>query len=128
MEFTLYGITKDVVVGLFTGVVASAAYEGFVASRKARAVKNQFEPLQGKYSEYVREPGSKLAGTGGTITLGYAGLTKFVVEGMTSHGKREWHGEILMSEEAGVIGTGFYSYDGQDNSGIHSVCATLLIP
>lgn len=121
MEFTLCGIIKDVAVGLFTGVVASAAYEWFVASRKSRALRKQFGPLQGTYSEYVRNPGSNLAGTGGTITLAYAGQTKFAVAGTTSQGKLEWHGEIFMREEAGVIGTGFYSYDGQDNSGIHRV-------
>jgi hypothetical protein len=116
-----YGIVKDVLVGLITGVAASATYEWFVASRKSRVLKNQFGPRQGKYDEYTRNPGSKLAGTGGTITLTYAERTKFLVEGTTSQGKWEWHGEIFMREEAGVIGTGFYSYDGQDNAGIHRV-------
>jgi hypothetical protein len=121
MDITLCAIMKDVAVGLFTGVVASATYEWFVASRKSRSLKNQFGPLQGKYAEYVRNPGSKLTETRGTITLSYAGRTKFVVEATTFEGKREWHGEIFMREEAGVIGTGFYSYDAQDNAGIHRV-------
>jgi hypothetical protein len=121
MDITICGIIKDIAIGLFTGVVASATYEKFVASRKSRVLKNQFGPLQGKYDEYVRNPGSGLAGTRGTITLKYADQTKFIVDGKTSAGKREWHGEIFMREEAGVIGTGFYSYDGQDNAGIHRV-------
>jgi hypothetical protein len=107
--------------GADTGVAASATYEWFVASRKSRALKNQFKPFEGEYAQYTRNPGSNPAGTGGTITLEYAGQTKFVVQGTTSAGKREWHGEIFMREEAGVIGTGFYSYDGKDDAGIHRV-------
>jgi hypothetical protein len=115
------GIIKDVAVGLTTGLAASAMYEWLVSSRKSRELKNQFSPLAGSYAEYVRSPGSKLAETRGVITLTYGGQTRFIVEAIPSAGKREWHGELFMREEAGVIGTGFYSYDHQDNSGIHRV-------
>jgi hypothetical protein len=116
-----YGIIKEVAVGLITGVIASATYEWLVASRKSRALRTQFAGLQGKYDEYVRNPGSKLAGTGATITLTYQGRTKFAVDATNSEGMRVWHGELFMREDAEVLGAGFYAYDSQDNTGIHRV-------
>jgi hypothetical protein len=99
----LCGIIKDVAVGLTTGLAASAMYEWLVASRKSRALKNEFAPLAGRYAEYVRDPGSKLAETGGIITLMYDGQTKFLVEATPLAGEREWHGELFMREEAGLL-------------------------
>jgi hypothetical protein len=113
-----YGIIKDVLVGLTTGVAASYTYEWFVASRRSRELKKQFERLQGKYAEYERKTGSTLTETRGTITLTYQGRTKFTIDATSFEGKRVWRGELFMREEAGVIGAGFYSYDGQDDTGI----------
>lgn len=115
---TVLGIIKDVAIGLITGIVASAAYEWFMASRKSRDLRNQFGALRGKYAEYVRNPGSKLTETRGTITLAYQARTKFTIDATSVEGKRVWHGELFMREEAGVIGAGFYSYDGKDDTGI----------
>jgi len=112
---------KDVAIGLITGVFASATYEHFVASRKSRELRNQFEGLQGKYDEYVRHPGSKLIETRGIITLTYLGRTKFTIDATNPEDKRVWHGELFMREDAGVIGAGFYTYDCKDDMGIHRV-------
>lgn len=121
MDSTFPGIMKDVAVGLITGVIASATYERLVSWRKSRALRAQFAGLQGKYDEYVRNPGSKLAGTGGTITLAYQTRTRFTVAATNSEDKRVWHGELFMREDAEVLGAGFYAYDSQDNTGIHRV-------
>ena len=118
---TLCGIMKDAAIGLITGLGASATYEKLVAWRKSRELRKQFGGLQGRYAEYVRNPGSKLTETRGTITLTYQGRTKFTTDATSFEGKRVWHGELFMREEAGVIGAGFYSYDGHDNTGIHRV-------
>jgi hypothetical protein len=92
-----------------------------VDAYKSRQLSNQFGRQQGKYDEYRREPGSKLIKTGGTIALVYRGQTKFTSEGTNLQGKREWHGQLFMREEAGVIGAGFYSYHDKDDTGIHRV-------
>lgn len=115
------GIVSDVLIALATGIVASATYEWFVSLRVARALRLQFGCLEGRYSENVRQPGSKVAETGGVITLKYCGETKLTVDATNSRGKREWQGELFMRSDAGVLGAGFYSYLGKDDTGIHRV-------
>jgi hypothetical protein len=92
-----------------------------MAWRKSNELSRQFKWLQGDYHEYVRNPGSRQAETRGTITLTYQGGTKFTVVARTLAGKQEWHGELFMREEAGVLGAGFYAYDSYDDTGIHTV-------
>jgi hypothetical protein len=116
-----FGIMRDVAIALITGVVASAAYERLVAFWKSRKLRNQFASLQGQYDEYVRTTASQLSKTGGTIRLTYRGGTKFTTDANNSEGKRVWHGELFMREDAGVLGAGFYSYDSKDDTGVHSV-------
>jgi hypothetical protein len=116
-----FGIAKDVLIGLITGVVASWTYERLVAIRKSRDLRNQFETLEGGYEEYARNPGSELIKTGGIISLTYRGGTKFSIDASNPEGKRMWHGELFMRADAGVLGAGFYSYDGKDDTGVHNV-------
>ena len=121
MQCTLWsGLTKDVIVGLATGVFASAMYEYLVARRKSRRLKDRFDFLTGTYNEYARGSRSQLT-SGGTITLEYCGDTKFTTAGINSKGEREWQGEIFMRQDAGALGEGFYSYLGKDDAGFHKV-------
>ena len=77
--------------------------------------------VAGPLCRVPRNVGSTLDKTGGTITVTYRGGTKFDTVATDSQGKRIWHGELFMREEAGVVGEGFYSYDNQDDTGIHRV-------
>jgi hypothetical protein len=125
-------IATDIAIALITGFVASFFYEKFVAWRRYRELKAGFEWLHGRYDEHARE-GSKLVATRWTITLTYRGQlpkpfkfipacgTKFATEAKDSDGKREWYGELVMREDAAVVGEGFYVYDSKDDVGVHRV-------
>jgi hypothetical protein len=114
-------ILKDVIIGLITGVAASAAYEKLVAFRRDRALKAKFGGLQGEYAELLRTPNSKITLTGGTITVAYLGGRKFSTRATNDRGQQEWHGEFSMSDGTDVLGTGFYQYINRDDNGIHRI-------
>jgi hypothetical protein len=115
------GLLKDLLIGLLTGVAASASYEKLAAMRRSSELKTRFAGLAGEYAELLRSPGSKVTPTGGTITLTYFGGRKFSTLATTKDGKEFWKGEISFSDDSDVIGSGFYQHIGRDDNGIHRV-------
>jgi hypothetical protein len=115
------GLPKDLLVGLLTGIVASASYEKLAAMRRDRELRARFSGLAGDYTELRRFAESKTISTGGTIRLTYLGGRKFSTLATTKEGKQFWKGEISFNDDSDVIGSGFYQHIDRDDNGIHRV-------
>ena len=110
-----------VAVSVITGLAASAAYQLMAFLVQKGRMRSRFAHFEGKYEEFVRQAGASPKSTGGMIVLTYEGATKFKTEAFDGSGRRFWRGEIFMRPEVPVLGEGFYSHDGRDDTGIHRV-------
>lgn len=103
-----------------TGLLASVAYQFMTFLYLRTKLRREFRPYAGEYDEFWRTPNGTPVPTGVIIHLTYSGKTKFKTEAFKMN-ERFWSGEIFMREEVPVLGEGFYSHIGRDDTGVHSV-------
>jgi len=114
-------VLGNLLLGLVSGIAASMMYARLITARKARELRKQFGHLEGTYEEFVRNATMAPSRTRGTITLRYTGGTGFTTEAVGGDGKTFWHGELFMREDARILGEGYYSHIGRDDTGLHHV-------
>jgi hypothetical protein len=114
-------VISNLAISVLTGLAASVAYQVIALIWSARRLRRKFASFSGEYDEFRRLPYSSPEATGVTIRMTYQGGAKFKTEAFTSTSQRFWRGEIFMREEVPVLGEGFYSHDGRDDTGIHRV-------
>lgn len=117
----LWSIFGTLMAGVLTSLMASFFYAKFASRIRDQRLRDQFSKLAGEYQETERNAHGFPIGTGGRVTLTYCGGTKFKTKGLMQNGELLWEGELFMSEEAGVLGRGFYSHTTRDDTGIHQV-------
>jgi hypothetical protein len=117
----VWGIVTALVTGLLTSLMASFFYSRFTSRARELRLREQFADLAGEYQETERNAQGFPVATGGKVVLTYCGGTRFKTKGVMLNGELLWEGELFMSEEAGVLGRGFYSHTTRDDTGIHQV-------
>jgi hypothetical protein len=117
----LWSIAIALVTGVFTSLMASFFYATFTSLARDKRLREELSKLEGEYQEFERDAEGIPQPSTGRVILTYCGGTKFKTHGVMQNGELLWEGELFMNEEAGVLGTGFYSHTTRDDTGIHHV-------
>jgi hypothetical protein len=98
-------------------MVAAFFFAKLMLWNRQREFRSRFKHLDGKYEENIRI-NEKTVMTGGTVVLKYTTLNRFKLSAITADNVELWRGELVMREDAAVVGGGYYTYAGKDDTGV----------